>query len=201
MAEAAWRGNPCAAHSLLRLGTGPSLSSLSLSLLRSKARGVPSVARPFTGQRVPRILCNAPVDPWLGRSPGRASTGPSSIFGSPPEPLAYSASPLSCSNSPSPLAGEGWGGAGPGCGCAPRSAWVRGIKSKTNPPQPARLSGRAKKSGCRPSGYGETVCALARGSSVSVWLFVFSAIFAVSSCNFRATMEVHGTVAERTFPA
>ncbi len=100
---------------------------------------------------------------------------------------------------PAGRGGLGWGGLG--FGCAPRSAWVRGIESKTNPPQPARLSGRAKESGCRRSGYGETVCALARGSSVSVWLFVFSAIFAVSSCNFRATMEVHGTVAERTFPA
>ncbi len=68
---------------LASLGTGPSLSSLSLSLLRSKARGVPSVARPFTGQRVPRTLGNAPVHPWLGRSPGRASTGRSPCSGSP----------------------------------------------------------------------------------------------------------------------
>ncbi len=36
-------------------------------LLRSKDRGVPSVARPFTGQRVHWTLCNAPVHPWLGR--------------------------------------------------------------------------------------------------------------------------------------
>ena len=39
-------------------------------LLRSKDRGVPSVARPFTGQRVHWTLCNAPVHPWLGRSAG-----------------------------------------------------------------------------------------------------------------------------------
>jgi hypothetical protein len=48
--EPVQRGNPCAAHSLLRLGTGPSL-------------------------------------PWLGRSPGRASTGHSSLSGSPTGPL------------------------------------------------------------------------------------------------------------------
>ncbi len=52
-------------------------------LLRSKARGVPSVARPFTGQRVPRTLCNAPVHPWLGRSPGQQSAGRSPCSGSP----------------------------------------------------------------------------------------------------------------------
>ncbi len=40
-------GRACASLSSPRLGTGPSLSSLSLSLLRSKARGVPSVASLF----------------------------------------------------------------------------------------------------------------------------------------------------------
>ncbi|GEM_PF-3569435 len=70
-------------------------------LLRSKDRGVPSVARPFTGQRVHWTLCNAPVHPcpsvrpenpyatrsrlrygtgpsppWLGRSAGQRSAGP-----------------------------------------------------------------------------------------------------------------------------
>ena len=105
---------PSAAHSLLRLGTGPSLSSLSLSLLRSKARGVPSVARPFTGQRVPRILCNAPVHPWLGRSPGPASTGRSPCSGSPTGLLSFSGAPiarLSLPHSPTRLSADsaaGW---------------------------------------------------------------------------------------------
>jgi hypothetical protein len=50
------RANPCATHSLRRLGTGPSL-------------------------------------PWLGRSPGRASTGHSPYSGSPPGASSVSASP------------------------------------------------------------------------------------------------------------
>jgi len=57
-------------------------------LLCSKDQGVPSVARPFTGQRVHWTLCNAPVHPWLGRSPGPASTGRSPDSGSPPGALA-----------------------------------------------------------------------------------------------------------------
>ena len=51
------RANPCAAHSLLRLGTGPS-------------------------------------PPWLGRSPGRASTGHSPYSGSPTGLLSFSGSPI-----------------------------------------------------------------------------------------------------------
>ncbi len=46
---------PSAAHSLLRLGTGPSLSSLSLSCFARKTRA-----------------CR----PWHARSPGKGSTGP-----------------------------------------------------------------------------------------------------------------------------
>jgi hypothetical protein len=50
------RDDPCASHSLLRLGTGPSL-------------------------------------PWLGRSPGRVSTGHSPYPGSPTGLLSFSGSP------------------------------------------------------------------------------------------------------------
>ncbi len=69
------RDDPCASHSLLRLGTGPSR-------------------------------------PWLGRSPGRASTGHSSLSGSPTGHSSLSGSPTGHSSAAasrtghSPLSGS-----------------------------------------------------------------------------------------------
>ncbi len=54
----------------------------------------PGACRPWharsPGKGSPRILCNAPVHPWLGCSPGRASTGRSPCSGSPTGLLSFS---------------------------------------------------------------------------------------------------------------
>ncbi len=119
---------PSAAHSLLRLGTGPSLSSLSLSCFARKPGACrPWHARspgkgstgPFAVLRFTRGLgvrrddpCalhsllrlgTGPSHPWLGRSPGQQSTGLSSFSGSPPGHSPAAASPtglLSFSGAP-----------------------------------------------------------------------------------------------------
>jgi hypothetical protein len=92
------RGTPAGAAPLrvavlASLGHRPKPFFALAVLLRSKARGVPSVARPFTGQRVPRTLCNAPVHPWLGCSPGQQSAGRSPCSGAPTGLLSFSGAP------------------------------------------------------------------------------------------------------------
>ena len=119
---------PSAAHSLLRLGTGLSLSSLSLSCFARKTRACrPWHARspgkgstgPFAVLRFTRGLGVRRDDPcalhsllrlgtgpslsWLGRSPGQQSTGLLSFSGAPTGHSSYSGSPtglLSFSGAP-----------------------------------------------------------------------------------------------------
>ena len=63
-------------------GPGQALSSLPLSLLRSKARGSPSVASPFDGMTVHWTLICFRLTPVPGpdaRNPFRARSGPTSL--------------------------------------------------------------------------------------------------------------------------
>ena len=71
---------PCAPHRFR--GPGKGLSSLPLALLRSKARGSPSVASPFDGMTVHWTLICFRLTPVPGpdaRFPSRARSGPTSL--------------------------------------------------------------------------------------------------------------------------